>query len=88
VPTIPAKMLFEKKFGELVVEPGEVEFKKIRIAKILEYLHAGYDVIHCVDYRNVHYVIKFSRHNDTDFNNEISMLERMKELDWLHTPVS
>jgi len=43
-------MMFENKFRELVVEPGEVGFKKIRIAKILEYLHAGNDVIHCVDH--------------------------------------
>lgn len=78
--------MFENKFRELVVEPGEVGFKKIRIAKILEYLHAGNDVIHCVDQRNIHYVIKFSRHDDANLNNEISMLENMKEFDWLHTP--
>ena len=82
----PGIIMFENKYRELVVEPGEVRFEKIRIAKILEYLHAGNDVIHCVDQRNVHYVIKFSRHDDADFNNEISMLENMKEFDWLHTP--
>jgi len=78
--------MFENKFRDLVAEPQDVVFSKIKVDKVLEYFHARNDVIHCIGQDNQHYVVKFARQTDSNFKNEISIIQAIAKYRWLNIP--
>lgn len=78
--------MFENRFRELIAEPQDVAFSKIKVEKTLEYFHARNDVIHCVGQDNRHYVVKFARLADSNFENEVAILQALEKYRWLKIP--
>ena len=74
-------MKFEK-YRELRVDPLGIRFSRINIDKIINYPHAGNDVIECigsVDGKTSDFFIKFERHSDANFDNEVFFLEKLQQ---------
>lgn len=78
--------MFENKFRDLVADPQEVVFSKIKVGKVLEYFHARNDVLHCLGQDQQHYVIKFARQTDANFKNEVAILQEIEKYPWLNVP--
>lgn len=73
--------MFIEKFRELIVNPFDVKFNCFSINQILEYPHAANDVIHCTDRNGMHFIVKFSRHAEADFENELIFLNILADYD-------
>lgn len=62
------------KFREPITDPFRIPFRKsIQIVEILNYPHAGNDVMHCrgrVDGESREFILKLARHRDADFERE------------------
>ena len=80
------QIMFENRFRDLVAEPKDVVFSRIKVDKVLEYFHARNDVTHCIDQDNNHYIIKFARYTDSNFKNEVAILQEIKKYSWLNVP--
>lgn len=71
-----------KKFRELILNPCSINYKKIKIEKILNYMPAGNDVVECVCNINgvdKNIFIKIERSKMADFESEIYNLKRLKK---------
>jgi len=75
-------MKFTEKFRELIIDPCTIQFSNWEYSSILEYYHAGNDVLHCLGKDNKHYILKLSRHKDSNFRNHITISEMLKSLGW------
>lgn len=81
-------MYFEK-YRELLLDPFAVQFQRVEIESIVSYPHAGNDVIECigaVDKGRANFFVKFERHRDADFENEIYFLNKLQQAASLKIP--
>jgi fructosamine-3-kinase len=69
---------YSKQFRELIRDPFEVPFSNFELDAVLEYFHAGNDVLHCLGKDSKHYVVKFARHKDSNFRNHVEILEALR----------
>jgi len=75
-------MDYSKKFRELVIDPNLIPFSNWKIDSILEFYHAGNDVLHCLGTDNKHYILKLSRHSDSNFSNHALISKILIDFGW------
>lgn len=71
-----------KKWRESLIDPYEINFKKIKIIKIISYPYAGNDVFECKGYYNkiiTHFYLKIERSKMANFDNEVYILNKLKK---------
>ena len=71
-----------KKFRDPIIDPLKIAFQRsVQINEILNYPHAGNDVLHCqgvIEGEEKEFILKISRHADADFLNEKAILNRLR----------
>ena len=75
-----------KKFRELSINVFDIQFKKIIVKKVLNYMPAGNDVIEILSYDNKHYFIKKERSKVSDFKAENNNIGKVKQLGYNKVP--
>lgn len=77
------------KFREPITDPSRIQFRKsIQIIEILNYPHAGNDVMHCrgkVDGESGEFILKLARYSEADFERENRVLGQ-PDLEKLQVP--
>lgn len=71
-----------EKWRELNIEPSEIEYKNIKIERIISYPPAGNDVVECiarVNEKNENVFIKIERSKVCDFESEVKHLNYLRD---------
>lgn len=75
-----------KKFREPIVDVFSVDFKNIKVKKILNYMPAGNDVLEVITNDNEEYFVKIERSKIADFKTEYINIIKIRELGYTKAP--
>jgi len=73
----------QEKWRDSLIDINDIDFKNISFEKVISYPPAGNDVFECVgkmDNKNINFIVKSERGKFANFENEINVLPKLKNI--------